>query len=104
MNRESFLRRVKHAVRELEPGADILLYGSRSRRDAVQDSDWDFLVLVDGPVTDARTDRIRHRLYEIEWGCDAVISSIVRSRDDWDSARQRATPFHQTVDREGVSV
>lgn len=104
MNRESFLRRVKQAVRELEPGAEIVLYGSRSRRAAQPGSDWDFLVLVDGPVTDERTDRIRHRLYELEWDSDAVISAIVRSRDEWDSPRQRATPFRQAVDREGVAL
>jgi len=67
MNREELLGKVKQAVHEIEPGAKIILYGSRSREDSTSGSDWDFLILVDGPVTDQRTDRIRHRLYEIEW-------------------------------------
>ena len=67
MDQAELLRRVKQTVHEVEPEAEIVLYGSRSRQEAGPESDWDFLVLVDGPVDDARTDAIRHRLYEIEW-------------------------------------
>jgi predicted nucleotidyltransferase len=101
MKRKELLKQVKQAIHEMEPDADIILYGSRSRGESVQDSDWDFLILVDGDVSDERTDRIRHRLYEIEWECDAVLSSIVRSRNEWNSPRYCATPFHQRVEQEG---
>ena len=104
MERETLLRRVRTVVRELEPEAEIILYGSRSRLDAGPESDWDFVILVDGPVDEERTDRIRHRLYEIEWDGDEVISSVVRSREQWNSARYRAVPFRQAVEREGVTV
>ncbi|MGM0454304.1 MAG: nucleotidyltransferase domain-containing protein [Thermodesulfobacteriota bacterium] len=95
---------IKQTVREIEPDADIILYGSRSRGDADEESDWDFLLLVDGPVTDARTDRIRHRLYEIEWDSGEVISSIVRNREEWQSGMFEAMPFHHRVRQEGVRV
>ncbi|SPF34834.1 UTP:GlnB (Protein PII) uridylyltransferase [Syntrophobacter sp. SbD1] len=101
MNTETLLKQVKEAVHEVEPKADIILFGSRSRGDSVSDSDWDFLILVDGLVNDERTDRIRHQLYEIEWDSGAVLSSIVRSRDEWDSALYRSMPFHQRVEHEG---
>ncbi len=101
MKKEKLLKQVKQAVHEVEPDADVILYGSRSRGAAVSDSDWDFLILVDGPVGEERTDRIRHRLYEIEWECGAVLSSIVRSRDEWNSPKYRSLPFHQRVEQEG---
>jgi uncharacterized protein len=104
MDRDVLLKTVKQTVREIEPGADIILYGSRSRGDAGQESDWDFLVLVDGPVTDERTDRIRHRLYEIEWESGEVVSSIVRNRDEWQSSMYKAVPFHNRVRQEGVWI
>ncbi|MFO7860178.1 MAG: nucleotidyltransferase domain-containing protein [Desulfosalsimonas sp.] len=104
MNREELLEKIRHAVSEVEPGAEIILYGSRSRGDAVSESDWDFVVLVDGPLSDARTDRIRHRLYEIEWDSGEVISSIVRSREQWNSDLYQAMPFHQQVEQEGVRL
>ncbi|MBS3967920.1 MAG: nucleotidyltransferase domain-containing protein [Truepera sp.] len=102
MDQEVLLKRVKQAIHEVEPAAEIILYGSRSREDAGTESDWDFLVLVDGPVTDARIDTIRHRLYDLEWECGEVLCSVVRSRVEWDSPRSRAMPFHQNVEREGI--
>jgi predicted nucleotidyltransferase len=49
MDQEGLLIRVKQAIHDVEPAAEIILYGSRSREDAGTESDWDFLVLVDGP-------------------------------------------------------
>ena len=41
MNREELLDQVKKAVRAVEPDAEIILYGSRSRGEFVAESDWD---------------------------------------------------------------
>ena len=76
MNQEELLEQIRQAVRGVEPEAEIILYGSCSRGDAVSESDWDLLVIVDGPLSDERTDGIRHRLYEVEWESGEVISSI----------------------------
>ena len=88
----------------VDPEAEIILYGSRSRGDSGPDSDWDLLILVEGPSDDQRADRIRHRLYEVEWECDEVISSIVRSRKEWNSGLYQVMPFHQSVEREGIRL
>jgi predicted nucleotidyltransferase len=104
MNQEELLEQIRQAVREVEPGAEIILYGSRSRGGAALESDWDFLILVDGVLCDERTDRIRHRLYEIEWESGEVISSIVRNREEWNSSLYQAMPFHQRVQQEGIRL
>jgi uncharacterized protein len=104
MNREELLDQVKRAVRAVEPGAEIILYGSRSRGEAVSESDWDFLILVSGHLDDKRVDTIRHRLYEVEWECGEVISSIVRSREEWHSSLYQSIPFHQRVEQEGIRL
>ena len=96
--------KIKGAVHEVEPEAEIILYGSRSRGEAHSESDWDFLILVDVPLDDKRIDRIRYRLYEIEWESREVISSIVRSRKEWNSDLYRAMPFHQRVQEEGTRL
>lgn len=93
---------IRQAVQSVEPDARIFLYGSRARGDADSESDWDLLILVDGPVDPKRKDAIRHRLYEVEWDLGEVISSMIFSEQDWDSPLYRAMPFHQNVDREGV--
>jgi len=104
MNQEELLQRVKQTIREVEPGAEIILYGSRARQEAGSESDWDFLVLVDDPMSESRADVIRHRLYEIEWESGEVLCAIVRSRKEWQSPRYRAMPFRQNVEREGVTL
>ncbi|SPF38929.1 UTP:GlnB (Protein PII) uridylyltransferase [Syntrophobacter sp. SbD1] len=101
MQTGELLKQVKRAVHEVEPDADIILYGSRSRGSAVSDSDWDFLILVDGSVSEERIDRIRDRLYDLELESEAVLSSIVRSRDEWNSTTYRSLPFRQRVEHEG---
>lgn len=102
MNRESLLKKIKQAVQETESNVEIILYGSRARKDSDIKSDWDFLILVDGSVNDERIDKIRHRLYEIEWECDEILCSIVRSRKEWNSPLYKSLPFHQNVEREGI--
>ena len=104
MNREELLNEIRQTVREAEPDAEIILYGSRSRGDAIRESDWDLLILVDGLMTDERIDRIRHRLYEVEWESGEVISSIVRNREEWRSDLYQAMPFHKRVEQEGIRL
>ena len=67
MIRSTLIEQVKQAILEIEPSVEIILYGSLSRGDFNEDSDWDFLILVEGTVDDKRIDNIRHRLYEVEW-------------------------------------
>ena len=104
MKRDELIEQIRHTVHEAEPQAEIILYGSRSRGDALSESDWDLLILVDGPVDDDRLDCLRHRLYEIEWESGEVISSIVRNREEWDSDLYQAMPFHQRVQQEGTRL
>jgi predicted nucleotidyltransferase len=104
MDKNELIEQIRQAVREVEPEAEIILYGSRSRGDAISESDWDFLILVDGPMSDERTDRIRHRLYEIEWESGEVLSTIVRNLEEWNSDLYQAMPFHQRVQQEGIRL
>ncbi len=102
MDKEQILEQVKQTILEIEPDAEVIIYGSRTRGQAGPESDWDFLVLVNGNVDLKRTDAVRHRLYNIEWECGEVISCIVRSREEWNSALCKAMPFHENIEREGI--
>lgn len=104
MNRQELLKQVKRAVHSVEPDAEIILYGSRSRGDFVSESDWDFLILVSGHLDDKRVDSIRHRLYEVEWESGEVITSIVRNRAEWHSGLYQSIPFHRRVEQEGIRL
>jgi predicted nucleotidyltransferase len=98
------LSKVKESILQLEPSAEVILYGSRARDDFREYSDWDFLILVDGAVDTARTDHIRRILFEIELDTDQVISSIIRCRQEWNSPKYSVVPLHKNVEREGVHI
>ena len=56
---KAFLREVAAKIRAVEPGAELLLYGSRGRGDAREDSDWDILAIVDRDPTRPFRRRLR---------------------------------------------
>ena len=101
---KEILSKVKEAVLKLEPSVEVILYGSRSRDDYRDYSDWDFLILLDGKVDTKRTDAIRNALYEIELNTDQIISSIVRSRQEWNSPKYSVVPLRRNVEREGIRI
>jgi predicted nucleotidyltransferase len=96
------LQRCKQAIRAVVPDADVILYGSRARGDAAEDSDYDLLVLVDQPVDMAIDEQLVASIYPLELESGAVLTLAAYNRDLWNSRLYRAMPFHENVDREGV--
>lgn len=101
---QALLDRIRAAIRELEPTAEIILFGSRARGDAMPDSDWDLLVLLDGVVDARRIAALDHRLYDLALETDTVLTSIVRSKQDWASPLFKVMPLHNRVAREGMAL
>ena len=103
-DRDAWLARIKRTVLEVEPDATVLLYGSRARGDARPDSDWDFLVLLDGPVDYEREYRVRYDLYPLEWQTGRVINAIVQSREEWDRVQAKAVSFLGGIKDEALEL
>jgi predicted nucleotidyltransferase len=98
----ALLRKVEAEVHSVVPDAEIILYGSQARGHSDLTSDWDFLILVDGPLDGILIKSLKDRLYDLELETDTVLSSIIRSREEWDSPRYSVLPFKRVVDEEGV--
>ena len=79
----SLLKHVQKTIHSVVPGAEIILYGSRARGDAEPMSDWDFLILLDRPKDNRLEARIKDLLYDLELETNTVLSSIIRSRQEW---------------------
>ena len=96
------LTRCRSAIEGIDPSAEVILYGSRARGDAEPDSDYDLLILTDGEATLKREDVIRRQLFPIEIETGAVLTLILLSKKDWNSALYSAMPFYQNIERDGV--
>ena len=100
---QKVIRLIRECVNAIDPGAEVILYGSRARGDEKPDSDWDLLILTD-EYTGVETERkFRDRLYDLELEIDEVFSVFVYSKTDWLN-QQRITPFYQNVTQEGIGI
>ena len=98
------LAECKTAIREVAAEARVILYGSRARGDAEDDSDYDLLVLVDREVDMSLERAIVDRLVPLEVRAGKALTVLIYNRSQWDSALYRAMPLHKNVTREGVAI
>ncbi len=92
----------KAAIRQTVPNADLILFGSRARGDAQEDSDYDLLILVDGEPTMDLEKKIVQHLFSLEMQSGKVLTFFVYQRSQWNSPLYQAMPFHQNVMDEGI--
>lgn len=96
------LTRVKRAIDEIDPNARVILYGSRARGEAGNESDYDLVIVTHGKVSLDREDEYRRALYPLELETGAVLTVLLVDEKDWNSRLYAAMPFRQNVEREGV--
>jgi predicted nucleotidyltransferase len=99
----AILRKVKELVKATDPEAEVILFGSRARGDAKEDSDWDILILTPKAVNLKVEQVFRHKLFELELEFGQAISTFVYSKADW-NGKHRATPFYHNIEEEGILI
>ncbi|VAW37879.1 hypothetical protein MNBD_CHLOROFLEXI01-925 [hydrothermal vent metagenome] len=104
IEKSELLKQVKTAVLALAPNSEIILYGSRAKGTVHIDSDWDFLILLPSPRNKTLEAQIKDRLYDVELETDTILSSIIRSKQEWRSARYAVLPLRQHIEQDGVSL
>ena len=100
----ALLHQCVEEIRNVTPEAEVILYGSRARGQAVADSDYDILVLIAGPVGLVEEDNIRQQLFPIELETGKVLTVNMFHKDDWNTELYKAMPFHQHVDADGIRL
>lgn len=105
MKRKTFLiaQLIKQNIKEIDPKAQVVLYGSRARGNERPDSDWDLLLLTDYPIDINREREFRNHLYDLEIETGEPFSLFAYSKADWET-KQNITPFYKSVSKEGIRL
>lgn len=92
---------IRTTVRDTNPTAQIILYGSRARGDAREDSDWDVIVLVDKPELSFRErGDLAYAVWDKGQDVGSEINVFAYTKKQWESAPP--TLFKHHVLEEGI--
>ena len=105
MEEQSWLDEVRHLLAErfADTVERLVVFGSKARGDAREESDLDLLLLIrygDWRVKDA----IARELHDLAIGTDVVPSVQIYTTAEWDRLKELESVFRETVEREGVTV
>ena len=105
MTNNSFVfEKIKALAQQVAPkGSLVIMFGSRARGDAKQDSDWDILIVLPmKSLVQADYDEVSYPLVELGWELNEQINPIMYTKDEWEA--NSITPFYDNVQREGIKL
>ena len=102
MKSSDILKEIKRIAKEVLPkGGQLILYGSRARNEATEDSDWDLLILLDKPEIEQHDYRyVLYPFTALSWDVGETISPIIYTKDEW--KKYSFTPFYKNVEQDGI--
>jgi predicted nucleotidyltransferase len=94
---------IRDTIHAVEPTAEIILYGSRARGDAREDSDWDVLAIIDKPRLSLK-DRthIQYPIWDKGLELGQEINVFPYTRRQWEQAPLSLFKFN--VLQEGIVI
>ena len=94
---------IRDTIRDAEPSAQIILYGSRARGDAREDSDWDVLAIIDKPrLTLTDRSRLQYPVWDKGMDMGEEINVFSYTRKQWEQAPPSL--FKHNVMVEGIAL
>lgn len=93
---------IKQNVHEVDPTAEVWLYGSRARGEARDDSDWDVLVLSSkDKLSFKEEEQFMDHICHLMVNTGQAIQLFAYGIKDWHT-HHAVTPFYQSVQKEAV--
>jgi uncharacterized protein len=101
---KSILNKIKVAINSISPRSEIYLFGSRAKKTANKESDWDILILIDSTVISFELEKtIIDLLYEIEIETGEVISPLIYSKNEWNK-KYLLTSLFESINQDGIKI
>jgi uncharacterized protein len=101
--KEELYNSIKNVLLSIEPEGKIILFGSRARGEAHEDSDWDLLILLNKPKIESTDfDRIAYPLCELGWKEGEQFSPKLYTVKEWE--KRSFTPFYKNIEKEGIEL
>ena len=95
------INEIKQILHSVAPNAKAILFGSRARNDAREDSDWDILILLEkDKIRNEDFDTVAYPLIELGWSLGEIINPILYTFNEW--TKRSFTLFHKNVEAEGI--
>ena len=103
-NREQILQKIIMVVDKNAPDSEVYLYGSQARGNAKKLSDWDLLILLNGPNVPFEFEtKFMDAFYELELETGEIISPLIYSKNEWNS-NYSIIPLFENIKKEGIKL
>lgn len=84
-------------------GSQVWLYGSRARKEAREDSDWDLLILIDKDQLVSNDEDLYSYPFVVEgWKHASAASPLLFTYKDWQ--KRSASPFYSNVEHDKIRI
>ena len=89
------------AKRTLPSNASVILYGSRARGEATENSDWDLLILLDkSSIEQSDYDKFVYPFTYLGWEMSEMIIPVAYTKQEWNSISY--LPFYKNVEQDKI--
>jgi len=93
---------IRQKIQSVDLDAEVILFGSRAKGTANENSDWDILVLVKKPLSSRLEERkYRNAVFDLELEIEQPISVMVLSKNEWNKS-YIYTSLYNSVKTEGL--
>ena len=102
---QTWLDEYRKALRERHPGTVLrmVIYGSKARGDAREDSDLDVLLVVKDGADHLKLP-LREIGYDLAAASWAVPSIMAYTQAEWDRLKELRSAYRESIERDGVPV